>query len=184
MKRSERQRTNSQLAGPLDPDELVRTHYQPLFAYHRRLCGTEEDAKDLAQSTLIKAWNARASFRGDSTLTTWLHRIAYRVYVDWRRRHRPSAHFPETWWADCVDGARNPFERAREGDLAARVHAEVGQLEDPLRQVVHLHYYQGLKLKEVARVLAASPSTIKHRRRVALESLRRALAEETRHRPA
>lgn len=152
--------------------ELVALHYAPIYAYLRRLCGNDEEAADLAQKSFFKAWLSLSSFQGRSRFITWLHGIAYHAYVDWRRSQRPADARNDEWWETCPDTRANPFEDVAERDLARRVYAMVERLDKVARQVVHLHYYQGLSLSETAEALNIAAGTVKYRLREALDFLR------------
>ena len=157
--------------------ELVALNYQKLFAFFRRLCANDEDASDLTQKTFAKVWTALPTFEGRSSFSTWIHGIGRNVYVDWRRRDLPADDRTDEWWENCIADGPSPFEDAAERDQAARLHALVGKLEEEKREVVHLHYYQGLSLKETAEVLGIATSTVKYRLREALSFLRAQPAE-------
>ena len=152
--------------------ELVSLYYQRIFAYFRRLCGDDEDAADLTQKTFFKVWTSLASFRRRSAFATWLHAIAHHVYVDWRRASRPVDWQTDEWWEACAAVGPSPFDDAAERDTACRLFALVERLEEGIKEVVHLHYYQGLSLNETAEALGVATSTVKHRLREALDSLR------------
>ena len=152
--------------------ELVGLFYERIFAYFRRLCRNDADAADLTQKTFFKVWTSLASFQRRSSFSTWLHGIAHHVYVDWRRTNRPADSQTDKWWEVCADDGPSPFEDAAERDLARRLFSLVERLEDGVREVVHLHYYQGLSLSETAEALGIATSTVKYRLRAALDFLR------------
>jgi RNA polymerase sigma-70 factor (ECF subfamily) len=75
-------------------DQLIRTHLPTLRAVVRRMVGHPEDTDDLVQESLLRAWNARDSFRGDARFGTWLCAIGTRAAIDHlrrRKRWRPAA---------------------------------------------------------------------------------------------
>src|ERR1051326_1044693 len=152
--------------------ELIELFYEKLFSYFRRLCGNDEDAQDLTQRTFVKVWAALSSFQGRSSFSTWLHGIGYHVYADWRRRGLPGEFRSDAWWETCVADGPSPFEDAAEQELAHQLYALVEQLEESRKEIVHLHYYQGLSLRETAEVLGIAASTVKYRLRHALDELR------------
>jgi RNA polymerase sigma-70 factor (ECF subfamily) len=152
--------------------ELVESCYQPIFAYLRRVSGDPDDAADLTQRTFAKAWTALSSYQGHSRFSTWLHGIAYHVYVDWRRRRKPASPQTDEWWAACPSPTPTPLDHAAEKDSAHRLYALVEQLDEDARQTLHLHYYQGLSIAETAEVLGVATSTVKYRLRGALDFLR------------
>jgi RNA polymerase sigma-70 factor (ECF subfamily) len=161
----------AQLGDPAATAELVDRHYPSLYAFLRRLAGSEADAADLTQVTFTRIWRALPTFSGRSTLRSWLHGIAHHVYLDWRRRYRRLESRPDDWWLDQADSQPGPDGLAARTDLAAALYAAVDQLDPDLRATVHLHYYQELTLEETAAALDIASSTVKYRLRQALELL-------------
>jgi RNA polymerase sigma-70 factor, ECF subfamily len=157
--------------------ELVTLFSPRIFAFFRRLSGSEADAEDLTQKTFVKVWSSLPSFAGRSSFSTWIHGIAHHVYVDWRRRRSVMDFRPDEWWEACVAEGPSPFEEAAEREMACQLYTLVEQLDDETKEAVHLHYYQGLSLKETAEVLSIATSTLKYRLREAVNSLRAQTAE-------
>ena len=157
--------------------ELAAATYQRIYAYLRRLCGTDETAADLTQQTFSNLWLSLHGFDGRASFTTWLHRIAHNVYVDWRRKGNRLDAQSDEWWEACVAEGSSPLESTCERDAAHQLYAAVEQLDDDQRVTIHLHYYQGLTLQETADALNIATSTVKYRLRQALASLQSRLAE-------
>ena len=152
---------------------IVDHFHAPLFAFLRRLAGSESDAVELTQRAFCRAWRSLPSFSGRSTLSSWLHGIAYRTYVDWLRAERRSVSQPDSWWQAIGDPYPSPDRLASTGDDRAAVYAAVDALEPALRETIHLHYYQGLSIEETAAALEIATSTVKYRMRQALTELQR-----------
>jgi RNA polymerase sigma-70 factor (ECF subfamily) len=157
--------------------ELVTLFYQRIFAYLRRLSGNDEDAGDLTQKTFAKTWQSLASYQRRSTFSTWLHGIAYHVYLDWRRKRNHVDARSDEWWDTQPANSPTPYESTAERELAGQLYRWVDELDDEKRQTVHLHYYQNLPLSETAEVLGIAVSTVKYRLREALDFLRSRSAE-------
>jgi RNA polymerase sigma factor (sigma-70 family) len=157
--------------------ELLAQFYQRIFAYFRRLAGSDEEAADLTQKTFCKAWNSLAGFNHRASFNTWLHAIAHHVYLDWRRKRNPLEAQSDDWWEACAAESPSPFENVSEREAAHQLYALVERLEEEQRHVVHLHYYQTLSIQETADALEIATSTVKYRLRNALEILRSRLAE-------
>ena len=68
--------------------EVVRTYQEPLYRMVRRIVLIHEDADDVLQNTFIKAWQGLDKFRGDSSLGTWLYRIASHEALDHLERNK------------------------------------------------------------------------------------------------
>jgi RNA polymerase sigma-70 factor (ECF subfamily) len=158
--------------------ELVEEHYAPIYAFLRRLSRNEADAADLTQKTFSRLWPALARFAGRSSVSSWIHGIAYHVYQDYLRSNSHTESRTEAWWKGCPDTGTAPDAQAVAADLNAALFAAVDQLEPDLRSPVHLHYYQGLTLDETAQVLEVSPRTVKYRLRAALDQLQARITDE------
>ncbi|MCP5519298.1 MAG: RNA polymerase sigma factor [Verrucomicrobiales bacterium] len=156
---------------------LVDRHYAAVYAFLRRLSGSEADAADLTQRAFVRAWQAIDRFAGRSSVASWVHGIARHVWLDWLRRNHRETHPGDAWWEAQPDGADRPDARVAQDDLAAAVYAAVDGLPEDLRVTVHLHYYQELSLQETALALEIAASTVKHRLRAAVQQLRSLLAE-------
>ncbi len=156
---------------------LVDRTYQPIYAFLRRMADSDADADDLTQRTYQRAWQSLSSFEGRCSPSSWLHGIAYRVWVDWLRSPRRTEARSSDWWDAVSAEAPSPAETAAHADLECSVHHQVSKLETDLRATINLHYYQGLSLQETADALGIAVSTVKHRLREALEQIRKRLGE-------
>ena len=156
--------------------ELIELFYERVYAFLRRLAANEADAADLTQRTFGRVWQALPGFAGRSSVASWIHSIAYHVYVDWRRADRRWEPRSDEWWRSRPAQEALPDEIVAQTDLAAAVYGSVDGLEAELRQTVHLHYYQGLTLQETADAMGVATSTVKYRLRQALAELQRRLA--------
>lgn len=153
--------------------ELLKICYLDVFAYLRRLCGSGQDAEDLTQQTFLKVWSSLDGFAGRSKFSTWLHRIAYNTYIDWRRTDAGGArNCPDRWWDECIDTNPGPSANVAIRQTAQRLYEAVDQLDEDQRHVVHLHYYQQLSIRQTAKVLNVATSTVKYRLREVLRILR------------
>ena len=160
--------------------ELLKLCHQRTYSYLRRLCDNDQDAEDLTQETFAKVWLSLSDYQGRCAFLTWVHRIAHNAYVDWRRKRKSVACVSNAWWGKALDRNPGPFENAAGRHLAERVYALVDRLDEGKKQVVHLHYYQGLSLRDTAYALNIAASTVKYRVREALRFLRSHVDREER----
>ncbi len=153
--------------------ELLKIYYAEVYAYLRRLCGSRHDAEDPTQQTFLKVWSSLDGFAGRSKFSTWLYRIAHNTYLDWLRKNTAGTQSrPDQWWQECIDQNPGPFANLAERQLAQRLYQAVDRLDEDKKHVVHLHYYQGLSIRETAKVLNIATSTVKYRLREVFKTLR------------
>ena len=137
-----------------------------------RTTGNPEDAADALQDALISAFKRAESFRGDSAVTTWLHRIVVNACLDRLRRAKVRLADPlpddleERASLDAVAGAGpadDPEAHALAGDRRQRVLAALGELHADQRAALVLVDMEGYPVQEAARILEVPPGTIKSR---------------------
>jgi RNA polymerase sigma-70 factor (ECF subfamily) len=155
-------------------DRLVERYQRGIYRLCYRYVNDHEDANDLAQEAFLKAWRAIGRFRGDSSFSTWLYRIAVNACLNHRALRRPpTQELPES----LPDPARGAEARALRDDEAERVRKAVSRLPDKQRATLILKIYHELTHEEVARVLGSTVGTAKSNLFQALVKLRRLLDE-------
>jgi len=158
------------------PDEIsfsrvIEEHQRQVYALALRLTGNAAAADDLTQETFISAWKHLKNFRGDSSLKTWLLRIAankVRSYWRWKKlrawvglgRRDEDGEEPalEEILPDAPSG--RPEQAALAADLERRVQAAISALPPRQREVAALKA-QGLSGEEIAGVLGMAEGTVK-----------------------
>jgi RNA polymerase sigma-70 factor (ECF subfamily) len=152
--------------------ELFARHRNRLWAVALRTTNNPEDAADALQDALISAFKRAESFRGDSAVTTWLHRIVVNACLDRLRRAKVRLADPlpddleERASLDAVAGAGpadDPEVHALAGDQRERVLAALGELHADQRAALVLVDMEGYPVQEAARILEVPPGTIKSR---------------------
>ena len=158
--------------------QLIDRFYPRIYGFLRRLTANDTEAADLTQRTFARLWQALAGFAGRSSVASWIHSIAYHVYVDWRRADHRTEPRSNDWWDSQPAAAMPPDEEVAQTDFARRIYGMVNRLEAELRDTIHLHYYQNLSLQETADAMDVATSTVKYRLRQALTELEGKLGEE------
>lgn len=153
-----------------DPDafaELVRRHRDRLWAVAVRTTGDREEAADALQDALLSAHRAAGRFRGDSAVTTWLHRIVVNACLDRLRRRQahPTVPLPDESRPDKTDGrvSREPAAPVADHDLALVVRQALGDLPVEQRAALVLVDVQGYPVAEAADILGVAEGTVKSR---------------------
>ncbi len=153
--------------------EIIQIYYKDIYAYLRRLCGSQTNAEDLTQQTFLKAWASLDGFAGRSKFSTWLYRIAHNTFIDWQRKNAGGVKAnSDEWWRECIDENPGPFTSLAERQTAQRLYEAVDQLDENKKHIVHLHYYQRLSIRETAKVLDIATSTVKYRLREVFKILK------------
>ena len=158
-------------------DRLVLRYQRDVYRLCYRYVNNHEDANDLAQEVFLKAWRAISRFRGESSLSTWLYRIAVNACLNFRALRRlPLQELPDGL-PDPLPGAAARVESEAE---ARRVREAVARLPEKQRATLILKVYHELTHEEVAGILGSTVGTVKANFFHALGNLRRLMAEEGR----
>jgi RNA polymerase sigma-70 factor (ECF subfamily) len=155
--------------------ELLALHQQRVFGFGVKMCGDPEDARDVAQDTLMTMARTMREFRGDSSLSTWLYTVARSFCIKKRRRSKgaPAFHEPldHATQERTAEPAATPEQMLLGREARETVASALDQLEPEAREVVVLRDIEGLTAAEVAQVTGTSVAAVKsrlHRARAAL----------------
>jgi len=160
------------MGGDLDSfNQLVLRWERPIYALAYRVIGREEDARDVAQETFLRAFRALSGFKGQAKFSSWLYRITRNraVDLDRRRQVRPLSAGDEP--LRNVSGGPEP-EGGVDGWDVARA---LSRIPDVHREVLTLSYFEGLSQREISRRTGVPLGTIKSRTTAALKRLHRSL---------
>ena len=143
--------------------ELFRRHRDRLWAVALRTVCDPEEAADALQDAMISAFRRAGDFRGDSAVTTWLHRIVVNACLDRMRRRavRPVASAGDEQSLDALL-AHDP-DPARASDTRLDVDAALRMLPVPQRAALVVVDMLGYSVDDAAAILNTSPGTIKSR---------------------
>jgi len=167
---------------------LIAHYHQPVYSLVYRILGDQADAADTTQEVFLKVFRGMKRFNGESSLKTWLYRIAVHEASNQRRwwfRHKsretsmeaqPDADGNSFGLCDIlVDQGESPLEACAHEEVRARVEHELKQVPEPYRTTVVLRDIEGLSYEEVAEVLQISLGTVKSRLIRGREALRKRL---------
>jgi RNA polymerase sigma-70 factor (ECF subfamily) len=163
-------------------DVLVRRHQDRIFSVAYQIVRNREDALDVAQEAFAKAYVSLSSFKGESSFTTWVHRIVVNLSIDCLRRRRRGEvatyddrlAIPED--AEPGPAASDDPESALEARQVQALLARGLQLLPPVhRAVLVLREIEGLSYDEIARAVGCSLGTVMSRLFYARRKLQKVL---------
>jgi RNA polymerase sigma-70 factor, ECF subfamily len=175
-------------------EEFINKYQQPVYNLVYRLMDDPSDAADVVQEIFLKVFRGIGSFRGNSSLKTWLYRIACNEAYNHRRwftRHKKQEVGFET---ECDHGpnlhdllpdpARSAFEIVYDREARAMIETALSEVNPAFRAAVILRDIEDLSYEEIAEVLQVSLGTVKSRILRGREALKKALTGRLKPEPA
>jgi len=156
-------------------DPLVDRYQRDVYRLCYRYVSNHHDASDMAQEVFLKAFRAIQKFRGESSFSTWLYRIAVNTCLNFRSSKKPDGDELSDTLADRRIGVVEEMERS---ERSQRVRDAVKRLPEKQRATLILKIYQDLTHEEVAQILGSSVGTVKANLFHALGNLRKMLEVE------
>jgi RNA polymerase sigma-70 factor (ECF subfamily) len=165
--------------------ELVAEHQRMVVQLAVNLLGDREEALDLSQEVFLRVFRTISRFRGQSTLRTWIYRIAINQARNrhrfWRRRHRADQVSLDQHVAAHGEfvsaGEARPDRLLAQKELAARLKSALDHLPFDQRTAIVLREIDGLSYDEIAYSLGVAVGTVKSRLTRARHALRHELRE-------
>lgn len=167
-------------------EALIAEYQQPVYNLAVRLLSDSSDASDVVQEVFLKVFRKVGAFRGDSSLKTWIYRIAVNEaynYQRWFGRHRKQEIGLEeeeegslNYSQVLSDPARSPFDCAADDEQHKLVEAALARLNPSYRMAVVLRDIEELSYEEIAEILQVALGTVKSRILRGREALRKELA--------
>jgi RNA polymerase sigma-70 factor (ECF subfamily) len=164
---------------------LVTRWERPLFCFAYRMLRRQEDARDICQETFLRVLRKAHRFKEGSKFSTWMYQIALNLCRDQlRKRRRWSLILSEGREVDeRIDSIKttatldaDPSLGMERDEKSALIQRALLEIPSEQREVLIMKEYEGLKFKEIARILGAPESTVKSRMYYGLTGLKAALA--------
>lgn len=148
---------------------LVDRHGPSMLRYARRLVGgSEADAGEVVQEAFISAWRSLDTFRGESSIRTWLFRLVHRRAVDLQRHRRPTPIDDELISRVIEASGDNPLQDVLDAELLEALQRALDELPWNQRAAWLLREVEGLGYEEIARTMGTTVGSVRghlHRRR-------------------
>jgi len=158
---------------------LVAQYHQPVYSLVYRIVNDAADASDTTQEVFLKVFRGMKRFNGQSSLKTWIYRIAVHEASNrkrwWFRHKSRETTLEPSGICDCdnnpalglkdtlADHSPSPFDETAKAEVQARVESELAKIADPYRTTVVLRDIEDLSYEEIAEVMQVSLGTVKSR---------------------
>lgn len=156
-------------------EELYRQHAGRLYNLAFRMAGSAQEAEDLLQEVFLHAYRKLGSFRGDSSLGTWLYRLGMNQCLDYLRgRHSKMNQATDSLDEETAGEPAAPMPATPTAVNRIDLERAIGRLPDGCRAAFLLHDVEGFEHHEVATILGVSEGTSKsqvHKARMKLRAM-------------
>jgi RNA polymerase sigma-70 factor (ECF subfamily) len=167
---------------------LIGEFHQPIYGLIYRIVNDPSDAADTTQEVFLKVFRGMKHFHGESSLKTWIYRIALHEASNRRRwwfRHKAKEtpidpvdagelEFPQE--ARLIDSGESAFEKFAHGEVRVVVEEALTHVSEPYRTAIILRDLEEMSYEEIADVLQVSLGTVKSRITRGRDALRKRLA--------
>lgn len=152
--------------------QLVEAHSERVIALAWRLVNNRADAEEIAQEAFLRLYNSLATFRGESSVATWLYRTVSRLAIDHLRRERlkrrifffrsaNAAERPDPLEMVPDPSAASPLSQLLDKEMAGCMHQVLNLLPPQQKAVFVLRHMQDMSLREIAEILGLEEGTVK-----------------------
>ena len=162
--------------------EFVETYKDRVLAACYGYVPNTEDAEDISQEVFIEVYRSISKFRGDSSLSTWVYRIAITKSLDFLKSKKRKKRFalfskedPSEIEYQLPPELRTPQTQMEDEERIRILHQAIQQLPEQQAKVFTLSKYQGLSNKEIAEILELSLSSVESSMHRAKSNLRQIL---------
>ena len=147
-------------------EELLRQYEKKVYTLCFRMCGSSEDAEEAAQDAFLALWRGIDRFRQESSLSTWIYRLASNACIDTLRRRKKQNAVSlddEELFVDAVDTSPQPQEAAERREAQKLLQEGLMSLPEEYRKVLILREIEGLSYTEIAESASLELGTVKSR---------------------
>jgi RNA polymerase sigma-70 factor, ECF subfamily len=166
-------------------DELVRVYHASIFHVAYRMLGDSGDASDVVQEIFLKVFRNINGFKGESSLKTWIFRIAFSEILNrlrwWKRRHRHATVSLDEdqngngYGYQLSDSTPGPEQILQSKEQEQAIQQALKKLSSDHRSIIILRDIEGFSYGEIAEVLGVSIGTVKSRLARARADLKKSL---------
>ncbi len=147
---------------------FVRSEQEQLRRFLLALCcGNRQEADDIAQEALVKAYLSSSGYQESGKFAAWVYRIAYNTFIDHRRSTRPTASLDE-----CLQQPDASYAADRSFDYQ-ELYAALDELPPKERTALLLFYLKGYSVKEIGQIISCNDDAVKKQLQRGREQLKK-----------
>lgn len=140
---------------------IVQKYQERLYWHIRRMVISHEDADDLLQNTLVKAWKGLEKFKAESQLYTWLYRIATNETITFLNKKKKRFFIPIVDVENELSNSLESDEFFTGDEIQIKLQKAILTLPEKQRLVFNMRYYEEMKYEEMSKVLDTSVGSLK-----------------------
>lgn len=154
-------------------EQVYRDHKSYIESVVSRYCNTPDEVEDVTQDAFIRAYRGRENFRGDSTVKTWLHRVAVNTALNHitRKQRRPQCNDNDGEEVIIPDGD-SPDQQAERDQTLAAITYRLDNMPEEMGLTLLYYHVDGLKYEEIAETMGINVGTVRSRIHRARELLK------------
>ena len=150
------------LAGDVASFARIMRHYEPyVLGLLWRITGDRPSAEDLCQETFLKVLKGLPSFRKDSSLKTWIFRVAHNTATDHLRGSKPEAGALDEEVLSTAETSPGPLRHVQDRQVQEAVERAMQNLSRDQRAVLHMLYWDEMTVSEIASAMRMPEGTVK-----------------------
>ena len=170
-------------------EQLITKHQKRAFNIAYRMLGNPEDANDVTQEALVKAYKGIKNFKGKSSFSTWLYTIVNNACIDFIRKNRKANIVYLDQEYETEEGAykiqlsnneNTPEQLFEKKAVQKLVHRSIGELDYNYRKIIVLRDIEHFSYREIAQILGCPEGTVKSRISRARNNLKAIIGEKLR----
>lgn len=170
-------------------EQLIAKHQKKAFNIAHRMLGNREDANDVTQEALVKAYNGIKNFKGKSSFSTWLYTIVNNACIDFIRKNRKAnvVYIDQEYERDggtykiqLSNNENTPEQLFEKKAVQKLVHRSIGELDYNYRKIIVLRDIEHFSYREIAQILGCPEGTVKSRISRARNNLKAIIGEKLR----
>jgi RNA polymerase sigma-70 factor (ECF subfamily) len=158
--------------------QLIETYQKPVYQVIRRMVLIHEDADDLTQNTFIKAYKALDRFEGNSSLFTWLYRIATNESLSFLEKKKKRYFFSLDDHQEKLEAYVDQSPSLTGEEIQVKLQKSLLKLPDKQRLVFHLKYEEELSYEEISQITGTSVGALKASYHHAVKKIEQDLTQE------